>query len=87
VRTCDGFQIAEEDLKLRGPGEFYGTKQSGILKLRIANIIGDAKILELAREEAFALVDRDPDLAEPDHRPLRDELHARYQSILLATVG
>jgi ATP-dependent DNA helicase RecG len=87
VQTCDGFQIAEEDLKLRGPGEFYGTKQSGILKLRIANIIGDAKILELAREEAFALVDRDPDLAEPDHRALHDELHARYQSILLATVG
>jgi ATP-dependent DNA helicase RecG len=87
VRTCDGFQIAEEDLKLRGPGEFYGTKQSGILKLRIANIIGDAKILELAREEAFALVERDPELAEPEHRPLRDDLHARYQSILLATVG
>jgi ATP-dependent DNA helicase RecG len=87
VRTCDGFEIAEEDLKLRGPGEFYGTKQSGILKLRIANIIGDAKILELARAEAFALVDRDPDLAEPDHRRLHDELHARYQSILLATVG
>jgi ATP-dependent DNA helicase RecG len=87
VRTCDGFQIAEEDLKLRGPGEFYGTKQSGILKLRIANIIGDAKILELAREEAFALVERDPELAEPEHRRLRDDLHARYQSILLATVG
>jgi ATP-dependent DNA helicase RecG len=87
VRTCDGFVIAEEDLKLRGPGEFYGTKQSGILKLRIANIIGDAKILELARAEAFALVDGDPDLADPDHRRLHDELHARYQSILLATVG
>jgi ATP-dependent DNA helicase RecG len=87
VRTCDGFQIAEEDLKLRGPGEFYGTKQSGILKLRIANILGDQRILEEARHEAFALVERDPDLSRPDHLALRDFIHQRYQSILLATVG
>jgi ATP-dependent DNA helicase RecG len=87
VRTSDGFQIAEEDLKLRGPGEFYGTKQSGILKLRIANILGDQRILEEARREAFDLVDRDPELARPDHRGLRDFIHQRYQSILLATVG
>jgi ATP-dependent DNA helicase RecG len=87
VRTCDGFQIAEEDLKLRGPGEFYGTKQSGILKLRIANIIGDARILEEARREAFALVEEDPELSRPEHRPLHEHLHVRYQSILLATVG
>jgi ATP-dependent DNA helicase RecG len=87
VRTCDGFAIAEEDLKLRGPGEFYGTKQSGILKLRIANIIGDAKILDVARAEAFALVERDPELDLPEHRRLREHLRSHYQSILLATVG
>jgi len=87
VRTSDGFQIAEEDLKLRGPGEFYGTKQSGILKLRIANILGDQRILEEARREAFDLVERDPELSRPELRPLRDFIHQRYQSILLATVG
>jgi ATP-dependent DNA helicase RecG len=87
VRTSDGFQIAEEDLKLRGPGEFYGTKQSGILKLRIANILGDQAILDEARREAFDLVDRDPDLSRPDHQALRAFIHDRYQSILLATVG
>src|SRR5207302_2065197 len=55
VETCDGFRIAEVDLKLRGPGEFYGTRQSGLLRLRIANITGDTEILELARREAFDL--------------------------------
>src|SRR5262249_55132891 len=60
VRTTDGFVLAEEDLRLRGPGEFHGTRQSGILKLRIANIIGDTKILELARARAFELVAGDP---------------------------
>src|SRR5919202_4720030 len=60
VRTTDGFVIAEEDLRLRGPGEFYGTRQSGILKLRIANIIGDTQLLERARGAAFRLVADDP---------------------------
>jgi ATP-dependent DNA helicase RecG len=87
VETCDGFRIAEVDLKLRGPGEFYGTRQSGLLRLRIANITGDTEILELARREAFDLVDRDPELEEPDHHRLRDFLNERYSDIILATVG
>jgi ATP-dependent DNA helicase RecG len=87
VETCDGFRIAEVDLKLRGPGEFYGTRQSGVLRLRIANIVGDTEILELARREAFDLVDRDPELEEPDHHRLRDHLNERYADIILATVG
>jgi ATP-dependent DNA helicase RecG len=87
VETTDGFRIAEVDLKLRGPGEFYGTKQSGLLRLRIANITGDTEILDLARQEAFALVARDPELDEPDHHRLRDHLLAHYSDIILATVG
>jgi ATP-dependent DNA helicase RecG len=87
VETTDGFRIAEVDLRLRGPGEFYGTKQSGLLRLRIANITGDTEILDLARAEAFALVARDPELAEPDHHRLRDHLIAHYSDIILATVG
>ena len=62
VKTNDGFRIAEEDLDIRGPGEFFGTKQSGMPDLRVASIVRDARLLELAHKEAFALVDRDPSL-------------------------
>ena len=87
VRTTDGFEIAEEDLRLRGPGEFHGTKQSGLLKLRIANIIGDAEILKEAREEAFRLVEDDPNLSRPEHRLLGDYLRRHFADLVLATVG
>jgi ATP-dependent DNA helicase RecG len=60
--TCDGFKIAEEDLAIRGPGEFFGTKQSGIPDLRVANIIRDVDLLETSRREAFALANSDPQL-------------------------
>ncbi len=60
--TVDGFRIAEEDLAIRGAGEFFGTRQSGIPDLKIADIIRDIKILEAARREAFALADADPEL-------------------------
>ncbi|HSW64523.1 MAG TPA: ATP-dependent DNA helicase RecG [Dissulfurispiraceae bacterium] len=63
VETTDGFRIAEEDLALRGPGEFFGTKQSGLPDLRIANIARDAKIVETSRKEAFNLLERDAGLA------------------------
>lgn len=68
----DGFEIAEEDLKIRGPGDFMGTRQSGLPLLKIANLIRDAKILDLARREAFALVDRDPNLENPENQPLKN---------------
>ena len=57
VRTSNGFEIAETDLQLRGPGEFFGTRQSGDLGFHIANPLRDRELLELARREAFALVD------------------------------
>ncbi len=62
VKSNDGFRIAEEDLNIRGPGEFFGTRQSGMPDLRIANIVRDAPLLNEARKEAFAIIDRDPDL-------------------------
>lgn len=62
VRTNDGFRIAEEDLIIRGPGEFFGTRQAGMPDLKIANIIRDARLLEVARKEAFALIDKDAEL-------------------------
>jgi ATP-dependent DNA helicase RecG len=60
VDSTDGFHIAEMDLKLRGPGEFFGTRQSGLPALRIANIIRDKEILELARSEAASFIANPP---------------------------
>ncbi|MBL7184220.1 MAG: ATP-dependent DNA helicase RecG [Anaerolineae bacterium] len=67
--TQDGFALAEKDLELRGPGEFFGTRQSGLPDLRLARL-GDVRILEQARTEAQALFGEDPDLAKPEHRLL-----------------
>ncbi len=60
LKTTDGFRIAEEDLDIRGPGEFFGTRQSGMPDLKVASIVRDARLLEPARKEAFDMVDRDP---------------------------
>ena len=71
TRTHDGFQIAEIDLELRGPGTFFGTKQSGMPELRIADMLQDAALLELARREAFALIRDDPSSRESAHQRIR----------------
>jgi ATP-dependent DNA helicase RecG len=64
VKSSDGFRIAEEDLAIRGPGEFLGTRQSGMPDLRIANIVRDALLLNEARKEAFAIIERDPEIKQ-----------------------
>ncbi len=69
----DGFQLAEEDLKLRGPGEFFGTRQSGLPDLRMAKL-SDVALLEQARSEAIKLFEKDKTLEKPEHRPLAKEL-------------
>jgi ATP-dependent DNA helicase RecG len=60
ANTCNGFEIAEKDLELRGPGEFFGTRQTGMPSLRVANLIRDRKLLELAKSEARGLVEASP---------------------------
>jgi len=72
VETTDGFRLAEEDLRLRGQGTVFGARQSGMADLRLADILRDFEELVAARREAFALVDRDPDLNQ--HPDLRDEV-------------
>jgi len=71
VRTNDGFEIAETDLKLRGPGDIMGTQQSGVLNLRIADLVKDSEILGLARSEAIALLKADPGLEVPENAGIR----------------
>ena len=86
VRTTNGFEIAEIDLKLRGPGEFFGTRQHGQLGFHIANPLRDRELLELARREAFALVEN-PE-AEPERRRIFDYLGPKWQRrYQLAAVG
>lgn len=72
VRTTDGFEIAEVDLKLRGPGDLMGTQQSGVLNLRIADIVKDSDILRLARSYAFQVLKADPNLSTAENLPIRN---------------
>jgi ATP-dependent DNA helicase RecG len=86
--TTDGFKISEADLELRGPGEFLGTRQSGIPDFAVAELARDQKILAEAREEAFALIELDPTLSQARHQELRRHLHERWRGRLsLARVG
>jgi len=86
VDSTDGFFIAEMDLKLRGPGEFFGTKQSGLPSLRVANILRDAEILQIARREAVDFVAKPPseELLSGAVAYIRDHWQRRYG---LVTVG
>ncbi|MGB3591018.1 MAG: ATP-dependent DNA helicase RecG [Nonlabens sp.] len=71
VRTTDGFEIAEVDLKLRGPGDLMGTRQSGVMELRLADIVKDNELLAVARAVAQDLLSKDPKLENPDHAGVR----------------
>ncbi len=87
-KTTDGFKIAEEDFAIRGPGEFLGTRQSGIPDFRIANILRDVKILSEARNEAFRLIEEDPTLSLPVHSLTNNVLRERWKGRLeLASIG
>ena len=72
--TNDGFRIAEEDLRLRGPGELAGLRQSGYSSLQIADLARDMMLVETARDEAVRLLETDPGLSEPQHRTLRERV-------------
>ena len=79
TRTTDGFQIAEEDLKLRGPGDFFGQRQHGLPQLRIADLAGDMRALKEAQLAAQELLERDPGLKRPEHAPLLKQVHRLFE--------
>ncbi len=70
VRTTDGFEIAEVDLHLRGPGDLQGTQQSGLVGLKLASLVKDEKLLKVAREMAYRVLDEDPQLENPENQPM-----------------
>ena len=82
IRSNDGFEIAEHDLRLRGPGEMFSTRQHGLPDLKIANIIDDYELLVMARKNAFELVSDDPMLTHPEHRNIRRALLSKFSDSL-----
>jgi ATP-dependent DNA helicase RecG len=85
ARIHDGFQLAEVDLELRGPGDFFGTRQSGLPSLKMAHI-SDRELLELARDEATMLMEQDPELKLPDHAAIAAQV-ARFVDQASASVA
>jgi ATP-dependent DNA helicase RecG len=88
TRTTDGFEIAEQDLRIRGPGEFFSARQHGLPDLKIANIIDDYELLVMARKHAFELASADPMLIQKKHRSIRQTLLTRFgDSLGLADIA
>lgn len=82
TRTCDGFKIAEMDFRLRGPGEFFGTRQHGLPELRISDLIKDFPILKKARDDAFELVSQDPQLIMNTHDKMKQKILETFKDRL-----
>jgi ATP-dependent DNA helicase RecG len=82
VRSNDGFEIAEEDLRIRGPGEFFGFRQWGMPEFRVANIVRDGDLLQLARSEAFSLVKQDPQLSAPVNQRIKETMLRKWEKKL-----
>jgi ATP-dependent DNA helicase RecG len=78
-QTTDGFRIAEEDLRIRGPGEILGTRQHGWPEFRVANLVEDVDLLMQARDDAAIIVQDDPSLKKVEHTDLKAELHRRFR--------
>jgi ATP-dependent DNA helicase RecG len=86
--TNDGFEIAEMDLRLRGPGEFFGTRQHGLPEFKLADITSEMALLQEAKEDALALLEQDPRLTRPEHRHLRSALVKQLgETLALAQIG
>jgi ATP-dependent DNA helicase RecG len=86
-QSSDGFKIAEFDLEMRGPGEFLGTRQSGLAGFNLANLVRDQKILQEARDAAFEILHKDPFLRDPQNAKLKESLLASHGPAALAGIA
>jgi ATP-dependent DNA helicase RecG len=87
TETADGFRIAEEDLRLRGPGEFFGVRQSGLPTLKAADVLRDVEILKEAREDAFLIIEQDSHLASRENRFLKSAVEKQRRAAQISTAG
>jgi ATP-dependent DNA helicase RecG len=78
-KTGDGFKVAEEDLRLRGPGDFFGSRQSGLPEMHVADLGADAQILQRAQQAALKLLEEDPELILPEDAPLRERVERLFR--------
>ena len=78
-QTNDGFKISEEDLRLRGPGDFFGSRQHGLPEMHVADLGADVNVLQLAQEEALRVLERDPELREPENAALRERVGKLFE--------
>ena len=78
-RTNDGFKISEEDLRLRGPGDFFGSRQHGLPEMHVADLGADVNVLQKAQDEARRLLEQDPELSFPGHAALRERVDALFR--------
>jgi ATP-dependent DNA helicase RecG len=82
VKTNNGFEISETDLKLRGPGDLMGTQQSGALDLMISDLAKDGAILQRAREKAIEVLNQDPELEKPDNKVIRTQIESMRKTVV-----
>jgi ATP-dependent DNA helicase RecG len=88
VDTTDGFEIAEMDLQLRGPGEFFGTRQHGLPEFKLADLSKEMNLLQQAKDDALEILQNDPNLAAAEHQHLRAALRAQIGDAFgLAQIG
>jgi len=85
TKSRNGFEIADEDLKLRGPGEFFGQRQSGFIKFRIADLTTDGPIIRDARMKAFDIIDNDANLESPINALIKERFDNEYLKLFLKT--
>ena len=80
-KTCDGFKIADEDLKMRGPGDFFGSRQHGLPIFKIADMVTDSELVSLSARAAKQLIQEDPGLQKPEHRDLKIQINKLFSSV------
>ena len=83
VKSNNGFEIAEKDLELRGPGDFFGIRQHGLPEFKLANLLTDVKLLKLSNDAAKEIINTDPEFKLTENKILKQELFGRYNEQLL----